>query len=65
MHLEEIEYIIKPDGKVEIKVKGVKGEECMKLTEVVESKLGEVIACEKTQEYYEQQTGTRLTTYQG
>lgn len=65
MQLEQIEYIIREDGKVELKVRGIKGSGCVKLTEGVLSKLGEVIACEKTQEYYEQESITRLTTYEG
>lgn len=54
MPLEEIEYIIKPNGEVEEKVKGIKGGFCQDVTKSLEHKLGEVVDREHTGEYYEQ-----------
>lgn len=53
MHMEEIEYIIKPSGETEIRAKGIKGPDCEKLTESVRGKLGEVTAHEHTAEFFE------------
>lgn len=64
MRLVEIEYLIKPNGEVEIKVKGVKGLECVKLTEPLQSKLGEVTEQTKTSEYYEEPPKETITTQQ-
>ena len=40
MNLEEIEVTIRPDGKVELQVRGVKGKQCIDLTEEFERYLG-------------------------
>mmetsp|Transcript_33305 Transcript_33305/g.131168 ORF Transcript_33305/g.131168 Transcript_33305/m.131168 type:complete len:120 (+) Transcript_33305:160-519(+) len=52
-HLEKIEFIIRPGGRVEQKVIGVKGSKCMEITKAIEESLGQVVHDEKTQEYYE------------
>jgi hypothetical protein len=53
-NLERIEYKIYPDGRVEQKVMGVKGGDCLKLTEEINQALGVVISTEPTEEMYEQ-----------
>ena len=50
---ETIEMIIHPDGRVEMRIEGVKGDACTKLTEGVERVLGgKVVERELTSEYY-------------
>jgi hypothetical protein len=53
-NIERIEYKIYPDGRVEQRVIGVKGSDCVKLTESVNQELGEVIMSEPTEEMFEQ-----------
>jgi hypothetical protein len=53
-NIERIEYKIYPDGRVEQKVMGVKGSDCVKLTESINQALGEVITSEPTEEMFEQ-----------
>jgi len=53
-HLEEIEFIIRPDGTVEEKVTGIRGSDCTTVTEAVESALGLVVRRDLRGEYYEQ-----------
>lgn len=53
--LQEIEFIIRQDGTVEEKVTGVRGKDCVKLTEEIEKALGTVVSSEKTEEYFEQE----------
>lgn len=52
--MEEIEFIIHSDGRVEETVRGVKGRACNELTEAVNQKLGVVVHTEETSEAYEQ-----------
>lgn len=54
MPLEQIEYLIKPDGSVEEKVTGIPGAQCENLTSPIEDKLGTVEKREHTAEYYQQ-----------
>jgi hypothetical protein len=61
-HSREIEYVIKPDGTVEERVLGVSGPDCEKVTEAIESALGEVVKRERTGEYYNKQ-GTADKVY--
>jgi formylmethanofuran:tetrahydromethanopterin formyltransferase len=53
-NVERIEYKIYPDGRVEQKVIGVKGSDCVKLTEELNQALGEVISSQPTEEMFEQ-----------
>ena len=53
--LERIEYKIYPDGRVEEKVLGVKGESCLEITREINEKLGEVISTTPTEEMYEEE----------
>lgn len=51
--MEEIKLKVMPDGEVKIEVRGVKGDQCLKLTEFIEQELGLVVSREKTPEYFE------------
>jgi hypothetical protein len=53
--MKEIKLKVMPDGEVKIEVRGVKGDECLKLTEFLENQLGLVVKREKTPEYYQAQ----------
>ena len=55
--VETIEFKIYSDGRVEEVVRGVKGNDCHKVTKEINEKLGKVIASEPTEEMYE----TKLT----
>ena len=60
---QEIEFIIKPDGTVEERVRGVNGPDCERLTAAIEQALGEVERREHTSEYYATtSTDTKVTT---
>lgn len=57
MNLEEVEVIVKPDGQVEIRVRGVKGETCLELTRPLEELLGgEILLRLMTSEAAEEDT---------
>ncbi|GIV66619.1 MAG: hypothetical protein KatS3mg047_1012 [Bellilinea sp.] len=43
MEIQEIELTILPDGKVEISVRGVKGNACLEITRAIEEALGNQI----------------------
>lgn len=53
MALETLEYVIHPDGRVEEVVKGIKGKDCLSLTQDIEDKLGRVVSQEPTDEQYQ------------
>lgn len=53
MQKQEMEIAIGPDGKVSLKVFGVKGDDCLDLTKDLEEALGEVTERERTAEFYE------------
>lgn len=53
--IQEIDVVITPEGKVEVKVRGVKGPACLSLTKELERYLGgQVEHREHTAEYSEQ-----------
>lgn len=54
MEMQEIEVIIENSGEVNIKVKGIKGVDCLELTKPIEDALGPVQTRDHTDEYYEQ-----------
>lgn len=62
--LEQIEFKIYPDGRVEETVRGVKGNNCHKVTESINEKLGQVIASRPTEEMFEQEVKVTQTLYQ-
>ncbi len=55
MDIQEIEVTIDKNGKVEIQMKGFKGEQCLAVTKELENALGgEVEARQLLAEYYEE-----------
>ena len=62
--LEQIEFKIYPDGRVEETVHGIKGGDCLSVTEKINEVLGEVVASRPTEEMYEQEIVTDQTLYQ-
>lgn len=50
---ESIEFKIFPDGRVEQIVQGVKGEQCLKVTEEINAALGEVVHTQPTEEMFQ------------
>jgi hypothetical protein len=58
----EIEFMIKPDGKVEFTIKGAKGGQCVPIAELFKI-LGETESDRATAEYYEgDEAQTRINT---
>jgi hypothetical protein len=55
MNSQEIEISIRPDGRVEYTIKGVKGAACEDISALLEQ-LGKVEQEERTGEYYEDDT---------
>ncbi len=53
--IEQIEFKIYPDGRVEETVRGVKGGNCHKITEDINAALGVVISSSPTEEMFEQE----------
>jgi Protein of unknown function (DUF2997) len=62
--VEQIEFKIYPDGRVEEIVRGVKGNNCHKVTEQINEQLGKVIQTQPTEEMYEQEVEVKQTLYQ-
>jgi hypothetical protein len=54
MEMQELEITINIEGKVEVKVRGSHGQECLKTTENIENALGAVQERAFLPEYYEQ-----------
>jgi hypothetical protein len=54
-NVEQIEFKIFPDGRVEETVRGIKGNNCHQVTESINEALGEVVASQPTEEMYEQE----------
>jgi Protein of unknown function (DUF2997) len=52
--MEQVEFILHPDGRVEERVTGVVGNSCSELTRAIEEKLGTVQDQALTSEYYQQ-----------
>ena len=52
MTLQTIRFWIRPDGRVEEQVKGLKGSGCQKLTSHLEARLGAVISSAPTEDHY-------------
>jgi formylmethanofuran:tetrahydromethanopterin formyltransferase len=62
--VEQIEFKIYPDGRVEEIVRGVKGNDCHKVTEQINAQLGKVIQTQPTEEMFEQEVEVKQTLYQ-
>jgi Protein of unknown function (DUF2997) len=54
MEMQELEITIDKEGRVQVAVRGVKGEGCQGLTKNIENAVGMVEEREYTAEYYEQ-----------
>ncbi|MFA4877485.1 MAG: DUF2997 domain-containing protein [Methanoregula sp.] len=54
MDMQELEITIDKNGRVQVAVKGVKGEGCLALTRELEKAIGHVEERGYTAEYYEQ-----------
>ena len=52
--METLEFVIYPDGRVKEMVTGIVGASCAEVTAAIEAQLGEVMANEKSSEYYAQ-----------
>ncbi len=52
--METLEFVIYPDGRVKEMVTGIVGLSCAEVTAAIEAQLGEVMAHEKSSEYYAQ-----------
>ncbi|MCY4054972.1 MAG: DUF2997 domain-containing protein [Cyanobacteria bacterium MAG CAR4_bin_6] len=52
MTLQTIRFRIRPDGRVEEQVKGLKGASCQNLTAALEARLGAVISSAPTEDHY-------------
>ncbi|MBN1626105.1 MAG: DUF2997 domain-containing protein [Deltaproteobacteria bacterium] len=50
---KEIKVIIEKDGKVTFEVQGVRGSQCLNLTESLEQGIGDVIERRKKGEFYQ------------
>ena len=53
-HMETLEFIIYPDGRVQEKVTGIIGSSCAEVTAAIEAQLGHVVSQEHTSEYFAQ-----------
>lgn len=62
--LERIKFKIYPDGRVEETVLGIKGEECLKVTEEMNDKLGKVVSTQNTEEMMEQPVTDQNKVYE-
>lgn len=65
MPKETIVFSIQPDGTVEERTEGLKGEACEQVTAPIEAALGAVVSREATSERYEQPEAGRHTSEQG
>jgi hypothetical protein len=52
--IEQVEYKIFSDGRIEETVRGIKGNDCHKVTDTIHAQLGEVVSTSPTEEMYEQ-----------
>jgi hypothetical protein len=62
MEMQELEITIDKEGRVQVAVRGVKGEGCMELTRELENAIGVVEERTPAAEYYEQPEA--VTQYQ-
>lgn len=53
--IEQIEFKIYPDGRIEETVRGIKGGDCHKVTEDINKMLGKTVDSKPTEELYEQE----------
>jgi hypothetical protein len=60
----EMEIEIGRDGKINIKVKGVQGADCLEFSQFLEEALGDTVEQELTSEYYQAPAPTEATVQQ-
>mmetsp|Transcript_28292 Transcript_28292/g.56986 ORF Transcript_28292/g.56986 Transcript_28292/m.56986 type:complete len:112 (+) Transcript_28292:153-488(+) len=60
---QRIKFKIYPNGRVEETVYGVKGEQCLKVTEEVNAKLGKVVATQETEEMIQEEVSVTNEVY--
>mmetsp|Transcript_15906 Transcript_15906/g.38356 ORF Transcript_15906/g.38356 Transcript_15906/m.38356 type:complete len:132 (+) Transcript_15906:55-450(+) len=61
MGMEQLEFIIHPDGRVEEKVIGIKGGQCHEVTAKIEENLGKVSFTQPTAERFEEEVKVTIT----
>jgi len=52
--MEQIEYILHPDGRIEERVTGMAGGQCTEVTRSIEEALGHTACQQWTSEYFQQ-----------
>jgi hypothetical protein len=62
--IEQIEFKIYADGRVEETVRGVKGNNCHSVTEKINEKLGQVVTSSPTEEMFEEKVQVNQKLYQ-
>lgn len=62
--IEQIEFKIHADGRVEETVRGVKGNNCHKVTEKINEMLGKVVESSPTEEMFEEEVKVTQKIYQ-
>jgi hypothetical protein len=62
--IEEIEFRIYPDGRVTEIVRGVRGKNCQDITEAINKQLGNVVASQPTEEFFEEEVLVQTTLEQ-
>ncbi|MEL6938145.1 MAG: DUF2997 domain-containing protein [Cyanobacteria bacterium J06598_1] len=60
--METLEFVIYPDGRVKEMVTGIVGASCSEVTAAIEAQLGEVVAHQKSSEYYAQPVQVESTS---
>jgi hypothetical protein len=63
MEIQELEITIDKEGKVQVAVRGVKGEGCLEITKNIENAVGTVEERGYTAEFYEQQASVSHHQY--
>lgn len=58
MEMQELEITIDREGRVQVAVRGVKGEGCTGITKNIENAVGKIEERRYTAEYYEQRVDT-------
>jgi len=53
-NMEQLEFKIFPDGRIEESVRGIKGGQCTKVTDEINVHLGKVVASTPTEEMFEE-----------
>ena len=62
--IEQIEFKIHADGRVEETVRGVKGNNCHKVTEKINKQLGKVVSSSPTEEMFQEEVKVTQKIYQ-